>query len=516
MEKDLFDQIIEFLTPEMDDAGDRKALIQSALHNSPILGRIRWDGATRSFTVHLMLLLDQFGEVAPGKPAIVALLEKAREQVGADKQAQVDNLLARLKSSANSPAFPRVNSIPTPVETEKAGTTEIYTSEPQKPIGVAVATGLDPRRQTDRRDSSEIAFHPGVNTPRWPRKQPFQPRILVMKGGGVKGIAYVGAIEALEEHGYRFDHFVGTSAGAISAALLAVGYTSKELEKILEETDFKEFKDGWLLSSLLLLPFRKGLYRGEAFRGWMEKLLRKKFPGYAGAIPIQFKHLNESYGKKRRLTVFASCKDRSAYHFDSKTPRDSDREISYACRCSMAIPYFFMPERIDGKRVVDGGMQNNYPIDALLKYFPELRDTSDFIGLYLGPKNEVDRNSKLMLLDLLSIWSESGDEESKTEFIDRTIVIDPRPVKTTDFSLSPNDVKFLLAEGRASALHWLYHWSDKKGQLTKVVEEAKLESDELRALVIKERWRKFLPKLAIAILVLVLLLAGIVYYWFQR
>jgi NTE family protein len=95
-----------------------------------------------------------------------------------------------------------------------------------------------------------------------------------MKGGGVKGIAYVGALQVLEEYGYHFDHFVGTSAGAISAALLAVGYSPKELGEILAKTDFREFKDGWLPLSLPLLPFRKGLYRGETFRIWLENYLR--------------------------------------------------------------------------------------------------------------------------------------------------------------------------------------------------------------------------------------------------
>jgi predicted acylesterase/phospholipase RssA len=514
MDKDLFDQIIEFLMPEMDDAGDRKTLIQSALHNSPALLKIQWGGAARPFTVQLVRLLDQFGEVTPGKPAVVALLEEARAHVGADKQARIDKLLARLKASTNPSTSPRVNSIPTPIEMEKPGIAEIPSSEPQRLMGAAVASGLDPGRQAGRRDASRTAIHLTVNTPRWPRKQPFRPRVLVMKGGGVKGIAYVGALAALEEHGYQFDHFVGTSAGAISAALLAVGYSSKELGEILEKTNFKEFKDGWFLHSLLLLPFRKGLYRGEAFRVWLEKLLRAKFPKYDGALSIEFNHLNESDGEKRRLTVFASCKDRSAYHFDSTDPKDSERAISYACRCSMAIPYFFMPERIDGKWVVDGGMQNNYPIDALLRYFPTLKDTSDFIGLYLGPK-EVEKNGKWMLLNLFSIWSESGDEEAKKEFIDRTIVIDPRPVKTTDFSLSPNDVKFLLAEGRASALHWLHYWSDKRGQLLNEVEEAKRRSDELRAMVIRERWKKFWPKLAITILFFILLLVGFAFYRFQ-
>jgi hypothetical protein len=47
--------------------------------------------------------------------------------------------------------------------------------------------------------------------------------------------------------------------------------------------------------------------------------------------------------------------------------------------------------------------------------------------------------------DPIDLGSESGDEEAREEFKDRTILVDLRPVKTTDFSLSPNNVKFLLA-----------------------------------------------------------------------
>src|SRR5262249_32466137 len=159
-----------------------------------------------------------------------------------------------------------------------------------------------------------------------------------------------------------------------------------------------------------------------SFRVWLENHLRAKFRKYDSAIPIRFKHLEEATGKPRRLTVFASTKDRTAFAFDSKDPRYSDWEISFACRCSMAIPYFFRPESIDGKRVVDGGMQNNYPVDALLKYFPELKDSGNFIGLYLGAR-EAKRNRKWLLSDLFSIWSEAGDEEAKDYFIDRTIII---------------------------------------------------------------------------------------------
>src|SRR5215470_10335105 len=60
---------------------------------------------------------------------------------------------------------------------------------------------------------------------------------LVLEGGGVKGIGLVGAIEELENAGYSWDYIGGTSAGAIVATLLAVGYTGQELYEIITGTD---------------------------------------------------------------------------------------------------------------------------------------------------------------------------------------------------------------------------------------------------------------------------------------
>src|SRR5262249_35724809 len=57
------------------------------------------------------------------------------------------------------------------------------------------------------------------------------PHAVVMKGGGVKGLALAGALLELEKHFY-FDRHVGTSAGAIAATLLAAGYTPKELTAV--------------------------------------------------------------------------------------------------------------------------------------------------------------------------------------------------------------------------------------------------------------------------------------------
>lgn len=82
----------------MDDTQTRKALIENALYGCPALQKIRWDGPARSFTSQLTRLLDEFGEIEEGKPAIVAVLEEVRAQVGADRQKQIDDLAPKLKA----------------------------------------------------------------------------------------------------------------------------------------------------------------------------------------------------------------------------------------------------------------------------------------------------------------------------------------------------------------------------------------------------------------------------------
>ena len=75
MDKPLFDRIVQQLLPEMDEPASRKALIESALYGSPILQKIQWDGAARPFTVRLVRQLNEYGELAPKRPALIVLLE---------------------------------------------------------------------------------------------------------------------------------------------------------------------------------------------------------------------------------------------------------------------------------------------------------------------------------------------------------------------------------------------------------------------------------------------------------
>ena len=69
-------------------------------------------------------------------------------------------------------------------------------------------------------------------------------RNLVFEGGGVKGIAYGGALKMLKKYGFlsHIEKVAGTSAGAITAVLLSIGYTVEELSKIISETNLNWLK----------------------------------------------------------------------------------------------------------------------------------------------------------------------------------------------------------------------------------------------------------------------------------
>lgn len=98
----------------------------------------------------------------------------------------------------------------------------------------------------------------------------------VFEGGGVKGIGFAGAIAEVEKAGHTFENIAGTSAGAIVASLVAVGYTSEEIKEELEKLNYNNFKDVGCFGKLAGILFNYGIYKGDYFEDWMEGLLKKK------------------------------------------------------------------------------------------------------------------------------------------------------------------------------------------------------------------------------------------------
>jgi NTE family protein len=184
-------------------------------------------------------------------------------------------------------------------------------------------------------------------------------RNLVFEGGGVKGIAYVGALAILEERGIlpQITRIGGTSAGAINAVLLGVGYTRDEMLQILLDLDFSGFlDDDWGIVRDTARVLREyGWYKGDFFHNWIGSLIEKKV-GNAHAT------FNDLHGRCRDMYFMGtnlSTRFSEVFSFEH-TPR---MRVADAVRISMSIPLFFTAiTSVRGDCYVDGGVLDNYPI----------------------------------------------------------------------------------------------------------------------------------------------------------
>lgn len=312
---------------------------------------------------------------------------------------------------------------------------------------------------------------------------------LIMKGGGVKGLALAGAVEILERH-YSFNAYVGTSAGAIAATLLAIGYTGKELEEELRGQDFRAFLDSrwwWYPWNLLV---RGGLHTGEFIQNWLRELIQKRTDRASELLMREIPALPH----KKRAVVYAATYNGVLLPLDSRT---SDAEVHYAVRCSMGIPFFFQPAKVNGRYAFDGGMLGNFPVRAFIEgerdfatqtgqqhAFQEPR----FIGLYLGSKRIQPLRNRL-LPSILDMWLGQDERRLLDKYRDQIIVIDPEPVSTVQFSLSDDEKNLLVLRGRIAAMDYVRRrcmpgapndevYGEAKNQLTAV--ERKVEGGRTR------------------------------------
>lgn len=201
-------------------------------------------------------------------------------------------------------------------------------------------------------------------------------RNLALEGGGIRGIAYAGALGVLEQEGLveGIRNVAGTSAGAIAGAMISVGYSSGELKEILAALRVQQFNDGrWIFpGGIWRTLHRFGWYQGDALERWTDRLLERKTGkhnltfGQLHALALhnpRYKDLfiTATNLSMQRLTVFCY----SAY---------PDMPVSRAVCASISIPLYFGAVFLDsnGSRsrkpqpgydiYIDGGVVANYPL----------------------------------------------------------------------------------------------------------------------------------------------------------
>lgn len=307
---------------------------------------------------------------------------------------------------------------------------------------------------------------------------------LVLEGGGVKGIALAGAIEVLEERGYRVNRVAGSSAGSIAGALATAGIPATTMVKVLRETNYRRFEDGpwWtrtLLGKGLSILLHNGIHRGAYLREWLdEQLAAHGEPGRTGTFadlrytdPEPEIDVTGAHAYRLVVTVSDLTAGRLRY-----LPMDADDvgstpdtlRVMDAVRASTSIPLFFRPVRWKnafGKPavLVDGGLLSNFPVSVFDRPEGEVPRWPTF-GIKLSAKPEAGFGVQNRIRGPLSFGKAVAD--TVTGFYDRmhidsshavarTIFIDTAAVRPTHFDLSDDEREMLYRKGRKAATDFL-------------------------------------------------------------
>ncbi|XP_069124132.1 uncharacterized protein [Argopecten irradians] len=218
-----------------------------------------------------------------------------------------------------------------------------------------------------------------------PAEHDFPFENIVFEGGGSKGLAYCGAVRVLEEIGLfpSIKRFAGTSAGAITAALLSVGYNSHDVEKFMKKDLSKDFMlDGSFLWRVLTFIPRicsgYGLSPASRVNDWLGEKFREK----TGSPDITFEQLYKFNGKELCVVVTNINNMAEEYCHPKTTP---DMPVRLAVRMSMSIPGMFHVVRYNHARqsqdnmYIDGGVLCNYPIHCFDGWWLSMKKEDTFI-----------------------------------------------------------------------------------------------------------------------------------------
>jgi NTE family protein len=336
-------------------------------------------------------------------------------------------------------------------------------------------------------------------------------RNLVFEGGGVKGIAYVGAMEELAKRGITQDiaRVGGTSAGAINAVLVGLDYSLEETRNLLWGLNFRNFlDDSWgLVRDSARLVEDYGWYKGDFFRDWIGSVIKAK----TGNSESTFADIEAVKAERGFRSLYFMGTNLSTHFSEVFSPEHSPRMcVADAVRISMSIPLFFAAKRSPrGDVYVDGGVLDNYPVKLfdrekylsspaagrVTDYYRRVNESvagrerpisspyifnKETLGFRLDTREEIsvfrdqaepphrrigsffDYGLALIetLMDAQASSHLHGDDWQ------RTIYIDTLGVKTTEFDLGDEWKGKLVESGRAGVQAY-FQWFDNNPTVNK-------------------------------------------------
>lgn len=324
----------------------------------------------------------------------------------------------------------------------------------------------------------------------------FSYKNLVFSGGGVLGIAYLGALRYFYETQIisSIENLAGTSAGAITACLSCFNLPFSELETLLGSLDYskvpdKDDQDDRIFNNdaefrsipkaikaqldkifgnvdcVYRLIKSYGWYSSQYFYTWIQQQIATQFDANKKKPPYTFAdfentsiHIDKRPFKK--LFIVGTDISRSisrVFSYDA-TP---NMEVAEAVRISMSVPLLFEsissnlgdPQDTKANLYVDGGMLYNYPIDLFDKDY----DLAETLGLYF---NSINQSTSLNnIVEFISASLSCTGSVQRTllamnpQNLKRSIPIYTSDISSFDFNITTGDetYNFLVEQGYRAA-----------------------------------------------------------------
>lgn len=323
---------------------------------------------------------------------------------------------------------------------------------------------------------------------------------LVLSGGGVKGIALVGAAAALVDAGYAPQRISGTSAGALVGAVLAAAVqrgrvNADELRTLAMEIDYRQFLDPGLIERIPVVGpawgvlSGDGIYRGDALREWVAARLAEYDVSTFADLAIS----NPALPPEQRYRLVVTVADvtlgqliRLPWDYERVYGLDPDEQsVADAVRASTAIPFFYRPATLTSAEdrtstLVDGGLLSNFPIDSLdrtdgkpprwptfgVTLLPDLPADNDQVIPGLRPLHFVGPPTLLEQVVTTILVGRDQAYLNHPWVSARTIRVNTTDVGVLDFDLSAREKAALFDDGFIAARDFLTTW-DWPGYVTR-------------------------------------------------
>lgn len=220
---------------------------------------------------------------------------------------------------------------------------------------------------------------------------------LALSGGGAKGFAHIGILKMIDSLGIKVDYITGTSMGGILGGLYAMGYNADQLKSTIYKVDWnrilsnkipynkvniseKDEYDKYILEfpvvkGIPTLPssYIEGQYMGEVLN----------------TLTFNAKHINDF--SKLRIPVELTSSDIE----NGGLIMQKKGSLPLAIRSTLAIPAAFAPVYIDGKLLVDGGLDRNYPANEVREMGADFV-VGGYTGFRLFTKKEIENPMKMI------------------------------------------------------------------------------------------------------------------------